>query len=52
MSVKDKVCFLAWDEASLDAQIYYCEKEDKIVGLLTTYLSLCSRELIQTGKYL
>ena len=32
MSEEDKVYFLAWDEASQDAQIYYCEKQDKIVG--------------------
>ena len=32
MSDKDKVCFLLWDEVFIDAQVYYDEKEDRIVG--------------------
>ena len=32
MSKKDNVCVLLWDEVSLEAQIYYSQKEDKIMG--------------------
>ena len=32
MSDEDKVYYLLWDEVSIDAQNYYDEKEDKIVG--------------------
>ena len=32
MSEKEKVCFLAWDELSIDSQIYYDEKLDRIIG--------------------
>ena len=32
MCKKDKVCFLLWDEVSLQPQLHYDEKEDKIMG--------------------